>query len=88
MSLNGKRDHFELVDLVAFGEFCGLKPKKAEVIIRDIHGHMENWLTYADQAGIPESEALKIHRAMRREIAIPDERKISASKPVSDSSTP
>lgn len=88
MSLNGKRDHFELVDLVAFGEFCGLKPKKAEAIVRDMHSHLENWLTYADQAGMPEGEALKICRAMRREIVIPDARKISASKPMSDTSTP
>ncbi|WP_084687210.1 type II toxin-antitoxin system HipA family toxin [Rhizobium nepotum] len=88
MSLNGKRDHFELSDLVAFGEFCGLKPKKADAIIRDMHSHLDNWLTYADKAGMPESEALKIHRAMRREIVIPDARKTPASKPVSDASAP
>jgi serine/threonine-protein kinase HipA len=88
MSLNGKRDHFELSDLVAFGEFCGLKPKKADAIIRDMHSHLDNWLTYADKTGMPESEALKIHRAMRREIVIPDARKTPASKPVSDASAP
>lgn len=88
MSLNGKRDHFQLSDLVAFGQFCGLKPKKADAIIRDMHSHLENWLTYADKAGMPESEALKIHRAMRREIVIPDARKTPASKPVSDASAP
>jgi serine/threonine-protein kinase HipA len=79
MSLNGKRDNFEFSDLVAFGEFCGMKPKKAEAIIREVHEHVENWLTYADQAGVPESEAIKIHRAMRREIVIPDAGKASAS---------
>jgi serine/threonine-protein kinase HipA len=49
---------------------------------------LDNWLTYADKAGMPESEALKIHRAMRREIVIPDARKTPASKPVSDASAP
>ena len=71
MSLNGKQDRFEMADLVAFGGFCGLKSKKAEGVVRDIHAHVENWLSFADQAGVPESEAVKIHRAMRREIVIP-----------------
>ena len=71
MSLNGKRDHFETADLVAFGGFCGLKPKKAESIIRDMHAHVENWPSFADQAGVPKAEAVKIHRAMRREMVIP-----------------
>jgi serine/threonine-protein kinase HipA len=71
MSLNGRRDHFELSDLVQFGIFCGMKPRKAESIIRDVHAHVESWPVYADRAGVPEDEALKIHRAMRREIVIP-----------------
>lgn len=52
----------------------------ADAIIRDMHSHLENWLTYADKAGMQESEALKIPRAMRREIVIPDARKTPASK--------
>lgn len=71
MSLNGKRDNFDLADLVAFGGFCGFKPKKAEAIIRGIHGHVEKWMDYADQAGIPEREAIKVFRTMRREIIEP-----------------
>lgn len=70
MSLAGKRDNFELSDLVQFGIFCGMKPKKAEGIIRDMHEHVEGWPTYAEKAGISESVANAIHRAMRREIVI------------------
>ncbi len=88
MSLNGKRDHFELTDLIAFGEFCGLKSKRAEAIIRDLRSHLGDWLTYADQAGIPGNEALKIHRAMRHEIVVPVAQMLSASHPVSDASNP
>lgn len=68
MSLNGKRDQFELDDLVAFGVFCGMKPKKARDILTGIHERVEDWMRYADQAGVPESTAAKLHRAMRREI--------------------
>ena len=50
MSLNGKQDHFEMADLVAFGGFCGLKSKKAEGVVREMHAHVENWLSFADQA--------------------------------------
>ena len=71
MSLNGKRDHFEMADLLAFGGYCGLKPKKAEGIIRDMRAEVDKWPGFAEQAGVPKSEALLILEAMRREIVIP-----------------
>lgn len=70
MSLNGKRDHFELADLIQFGVFCGIKPRKARDIIEELHEHVEDWMTFADQAGVPEHMAVRLHRAMRREIVI------------------
>lgn len=69
MSLNHKRDHFEMDDLLAFGNFCGLKPKRAREVVRRLQEQVENWMTFADEAEIPESQAAPIHRAMRREIA-------------------
>ncbi|MCR6629200.1 MAG: hypothetical protein NVV74_03595 [Magnetospirillum sp.] len=48
-----------------------MKPKKAEGIIREIHQHVERWMAYADRAGVPESTATAIHRAMRRKIVLP-----------------
>lgn len=65
MSLNGKRDGFALSDLMDFGGFCGIKPKKAASIIRDIHHHVEDWMLYADKAGVGESTAATIKSAMR-----------------------
>lgn len=70
MSLNGKRDGFALPDLIEFGIFCGFKPKKAEAIVRDIHAHVDDWMSYAEQAGVAEGAAAAIHRAMRREIIV------------------
>lgn len=71
MSLNGKRDHFEMADLVTFGGYCGLKPKKAEGIIRDMRAEVDKWPSFAEQAGVPKREAVLILEAMRREIVIP-----------------
>lgn len=71
MSLNGKRDQFKFSDLIQYGAFCGMKQKKAEEIIRDMHRHVESWMSYADTAGVPESTAAAIHRAMRRELVVP-----------------
>ncbi|WP_256647028.1 type II toxin-antitoxin system HipA family toxin [Thermomonas paludicola] len=70
MSLNGKRDQFELADLVQFGAFCGMKPKKARDAIGDIHEQVEDWMRYADMAGVPEPMAARLHRSMRREIVL------------------
>ncbi len=70
MSLNGKRDAFELSDLVEFGKFCGLKPKKAESIIHEMREHVELWPVYAAQAGVADRDAASIRRGMRREIAV------------------
>lgn len=70
MSLNGKRDGLALSDLIEFGIFCGFKPKKAEAIVRDIHAQVDDWMSYAEQAGVAEGAAAAIHRAMRREIIV------------------
>ncbi len=71
MSLNGKRDAFDLADLIAFGAFCGFKAKKAEAIIRAIHDVVEAWPTFAEKAGVSDDVIRRIHAAMRREIVLP-----------------
>ena len=71
MSLSGKRDRFELSDLIRFGVFCDIKPKKAEDVIREMHKQVDNWLTFAEEAGVAEKAARAIHNAMRREIVVP-----------------
>lgn len=68
MSLNGKRDHFELADLIDFGGFCGMKPAKARGLVEEIHAQVGNWMGFAQEAGVPERTAARIDRALRREI--------------------
>ncbi len=68
MSLNGKQDQFEMMDLVEFGAFCGLKPAKGRGIVEEIHAQVDRWMDFAGQAGVPEGMAARIDRALRREI--------------------
>ncbi len=71
MSLNGKRDHFELEDLVTFGEFCGLKRIVAEKQVREILEAVETWPYLAEQVGIRDEDTNRIFKSMRREIMLP-----------------
>ena len=65
MSLNGKRDHFELADLVAFGAFCGIKAGKARELVAEIQAQVGKWMQFAERAGVPEPRAAAIGRVMR-----------------------
>ncbi|MGY0652480.1 type II toxin-antitoxin system HipA family toxin [Luteimonas sp. A537] len=65
MSLNGKRDHFKAADLIEFGAFCGMKSAKARELVAEVRTQVEDWMNFADQAGVPESRAAKIQQAMR-----------------------
>ena len=65
MSLNGKRDHFELDDLVRFGVFCGFKPPRARAVVEEVHAQVGQWLRFAEQAGVDEGTAARIQRSLR-----------------------
>ncbi|MFT3756873.1 MAG: type II toxin-antitoxin system HipA family toxin [Pseudoxanthomonas sp.] len=65
MSLNGKLDDFDMADLVEFGVFCGIKPAKAQGVVEEIHAQVENWMSHADAAGVPEPMAASIQRGLR-----------------------
>ena len=69
MSLNGKRDGFELADLVAFGAFCGLKAPRARELVAEIGAQVVGWMGFAEQAGMPERRAADVLRAMRLALA-------------------
>lgn len=68
MSLNGKRDHFQLADLVEFGRFCDIKSSAASKIIDEIKGLVLAWSTYADRAGVLKPMADTISRSMRTDL--------------------
>lgn len=68
MSLNGKRDDFDLEDLIAFGAHCGFKRRKALSLISQIAARVRDWAIYAEEAGVFEPDADRIGRALRLEL--------------------
>lgn len=60
MSVNGKRDDFELDDLIAFGKTEGLKPTKAKKMIESISSTVSQWMEFADECGVEEKKAKQI----------------------------
>ena len=65
MSLGGKRDGFDLNDLVAFGKLAGMKERRTKIIIREILEVVENWTEFAQAAKVHDEHAMQIQRTLR-----------------------
>ena len=66
MSINGKRDGFELEDLIALGVLGNLKPVRVKNIVKEIMGVIEDWTNFANEAGVAKEDALRINSTFRR----------------------
>ncbi len=60
MTLNGKRDQFNREDFTACAENSSMKRGAAMQILDQVQQAVDNWLLYADQAGIDEQTAIEI----------------------------
>ena len=65
MSINGKRDGFEIDDLLALGKSAAIKPARARRIIDVVADSVRNWAEFADVAGVDGQTAERIARAHR-----------------------
>ena len=65
MSINGKRDNFELSDLVALANVGGIKKRKAEEITSEVVQAVGTWQKQADAAGVSKADARKIQKVFR-----------------------
>jgi len=65
MSLSGKRDGFDMSDLLVFAEFAGLKTAKAKTMINDILAAVKSWMDFAEQAKVHDEHASQIKRTLR-----------------------
>ena len=65
MSLNGKRDGFELEDLIAFGARAGLKERKLKALVDDICDAVKAWKSFAEQANVFDEHIEQIDRTLR-----------------------
>lgn len=68
MSLNGKRDGFEIVDLIAFAGVADVKKTRANAILGEVTAAVFNWRRFAEQADVTESDVNRIENAHRREL--------------------
>jgi len=65
MSINGKRDGFEIDDLLALGKSAAIKPARARGIIDAVADSVRNWAEFAETAGVDGKTAERIGKAHR-----------------------
>jgi serine/threonine-protein kinase HipA len=65
MSINGKRDNFELSDLVLLAKVGGIKKRKAKEIISQVTEAVATWQKHADAAGVSDENAERIEKVFR-----------------------
>ena len=65
MSINGKRDNFELSDLVALANVGGIKKRKAKEIMLEVTEAIGTWQKQAVAAGVSDEDARKIQNVFR-----------------------
>jgi serine/threonine-protein kinase HipA len=68
MSLNGKRDGFDMDDLLAFAGTGGLKKAAARSILSEVSAAVSQWRVHAARAGMPGSDIDRIERMQRRDL--------------------
>lgn len=68
MSLNAKRDGFELQDLLELANTASIKKSKAKSLISVVRDAVADWARYASRAGIDGSTAKRIAKAHRSKL--------------------
>ena len=66
MSINGKREDFELEDLVALGAAGGIKRARALGIVEEVDAAVARWPELAAGAGVAEARIVQVGKAHRR----------------------
>jgi serine/threonine-protein kinase HipA len=65
MSINGKRDGFEFMDLLEAGKVSGLSPAKVRNIVLSILDVKKDWSKLAESAGVNSKAAVEIQSLFR-----------------------
>ncbi len=68
MSLNGKRDHFSLDDLMAVGDSISLP--RTDRIINEVYAAVERWPEFAGQAGVNDKTIAEISANHRLDVVM------------------
>ncbi|MFK7830302.1 MAG: type II toxin-antitoxin system HipA family toxin [Congregibacter sp.] len=70
MSLAGKRDNFEIQDLLGFAAVAGVKKARTKAILAELSAALTRWPSFAAIAGVPEPDARRIERTHRSELFV------------------
>ena len=70
MSLNGKRDGFNVEDLLAFASAGNIKKAMSKTILAEISDAVTRWRFFASEAAMPATDVDRIERAHRTELFI------------------
>ena len=65
MSINGKRDDFDVDDLIALARVGAIKPARARTIIDEVAFAVRRWPEFAAEAGVSEDTVQRIANAHR-----------------------
>ena len=68
MSLNGKRDDFQIDDFRACAGNASLKRGRAEEILQQVVAAVKRWPDFAEEAGVPRDIADRIQATHRLDI--------------------
>ncbi len=68
MSLNGKRDRFDVEDFKACAKNASMKRGRAEEILKEVQDAVLKWNDFAKEAGVPENVTKSIADAQRTNI--------------------
>lgn len=68
MSVNGKRDRFTEADLLECAGFAGLSRRKARAVIAEVGAAIQQWRSFASDAGVKKSWVEDIEAAQRRDL--------------------
>lgn len=68
MSLNGKRDGFELADFTACAKAAAMKRGRAGDILDEVQNAVRQWPAFAEEAGVPPATARQIAATHRTAI--------------------
>ena len=77
MRVNGKRDQFEMEDLIELSKKADLKKDKATKILENITNVFKNWDEYAEKAGVFENFKNEIRKNLRTDLYV---KKLTTSK--------
>ena len=68
MTLNGKRDSFEVDDFVSCARNASLKRGRATAILRSVQGAVSRWREFAEEAGVPGETMRRIGAVHRTDL--------------------